>query len=382
MSEKKNIRMMLAISFLQGMVFYASVATLYRQAAGITVWQMSVIESLSLAATIGLEVPWGMVGDRIGYRKTMIISCMVFFVSKIVFWQAEGFAMFLLERLLLAVAVAGLSGVDESILYLSCSRDDFQRVMGRYAALGTAGLLTSSAVYTLLIRDYRQAALFTTVAYGLAAMLSLRLKEVKRLSPAQRRRPLADFRECLRLLCHTRGLLPLILSGALLGETIHQATIFLNQLQYVRCGWEEGMIGAAFTLTNVVELSGAFSARCTRRWGERRMGLGLMLLSALCCGILTVTRSGWLSLLCLLTLCACAALYGPLASEMTNRMIQTDNRATALSVAALLSDGVMMATVLLLGRAAEIRLPLALGLSCALCLAAALLFARSSGPAA
>lgn len=378
MSEKKNIRMMLAISFLQGMVFYASVATLYRQAAGITVWQMSVIESLSLAATIGLEVPWGMIGDRIGYRKTMVISCMVFFVSKIVFWQAEGFAMFLLERLLLAVAVAGLSGVDESILYLSCSKEDFQRVMGRYSALGTAGLLTASAVYTLLIRDYRQAALFTTVAYGLAAMLSLRLKEVKRLSPAQRRRPLADFRECLRLLCHTRGLLPLIISGALFGEIVHQTTIFLNQLQYVRCGWEEGMIGAAFTLSNVVELSGAFSARCTRRLGERRMGLGLMLLSALGCGILTVTHSGLMSLLCLLTLCACSALYGPLASEIINRMIQTDNRATILSVAALLSDGVMMATVLLLGRAAEIRLPLALGLSCALCLAAALLFARSA----
>lgn len=382
MPEKENIRVMLAISCLQGMVFYSAVATLYRQAAGITVWQMSLIESLSLAATIGLEAPWGIIGDRIGYRKTMIISCMVFFVSKIVFWQAEGFAMFLLERLLLAVAAAGLSGVAESILYLSCAEGDFQRVMGRYSALGTAGMLTASAVYTLLIRDYRHAALFTAVAYGLAAMLSLRLKEVKRLSPTERRSPLADFRQCLRLLCHTRGLLPLILSGALLGEAVHQTTVFLNQLQYVRCGWEEGMIGAAFTLSSVIELCGAFSARCTRRLGERRMGLGLMLLSALCCGVLTVTHSGWLSLLCLLTLCACCALYGPLASEMTNRMIQTDNRATALSVAALLGDGVMTATVLLMGYAAETQLTLALGLSCALCLAASLLFSRSTGPAA
>lgn len=378
MSEKKNIRVMLTISFLQGMVFYSSVATLYRQAAGITVWQMSVIESLSLVATIGLEVPWGMIGDRIGYRKTMVISCMVFFVSKIVFWQAEGFAMFLMERLLLAVAVAGLSGVDESILYLSCPKRDFQRIMGRSSALGTAGLLTASVLYTLLIRDYRQAALFTAIAYGLAAILSFRLKEVKRPACVERCHPFADFRECLRLLYTTRGLLPLIISGALLGEVVHQTTIFLNQLQYIRCGWEEGMIGVAFTLSSVVELCGAFSARCTRCLGERRMGLGLMLLSALCCGVLTITHSGWLSLLCLLTLCACAALYGPLASDMINRMIQTGNRATALSVSALLSDGVTMAAVLMIGRAAEARLSLALGLSCVLCLAAATLFNWSS----
>ncbi len=37
--QKKNIVLLCAITFLQGMVFYAAVATLYRQAAGLDIFE-------------------------------------------------------------------------------------------------------------------------------------------------------------------------------------------------------------------------------------------------------------------------------------------------------------------------------------------------------
>ena len=37
MYSKKNIRIMYAMSLLQGMVFYGPIATLYRQSVGVTV---------------------------------------------------------------------------------------------------------------------------------------------------------------------------------------------------------------------------------------------------------------------------------------------------------------------------------------------------------
>ena len=85
MKDKKNIYLLYAISFLQGLVFYGPVATLYRQAAGVSVFQITVIESISLALCIAFEMPWGLVADRIGYRKTMIITCGIYFISKVVF---------------------------------------------------------------------------------------------------------------------------------------------------------------------------------------------------------------------------------------------------------------------------------------------------------
>ena len=121
---KKSIYLMYAIALLQGMVFYGPVATLYRQAQGISVFQITLIESISLALCIALEIPWGFVADKIGYRRTMVFCSGLYFVSKIVFWKATGFGGFLLERVMLSVVLAGLSGVDFSIIYLSPCRKD------------------------------------------------------------------------------------------------------------------------------------------------------------------------------------------------------------------------------------------------------------------
>ena len=139
MKDKKNIYLLYALSFLQGLVFYGPVATLYRQAAGVSVFQITVIESISLALCIALEMPWGLVADRIGYRKTMIITCGIYFISKVVFWKADGFGLFLLERLLLSVVMAGMSGCDLSILYLSCREKESQQVFGIYQSLEWRG---------------------------------------------------------------------------------------------------------------------------------------------------------------------------------------------------------------------------------------------------
>ena len=43
--KNKNIILMCAIAFLQGMVFYSAVSTIYRQTQGITLLEMGIIES-------------------------------------------------------------------------------------------------------------------------------------------------------------------------------------------------------------------------------------------------------------------------------------------------------------------------------------------------
>ena len=103
---------MYLIAFLQGMVFYGPVATLYRTAAGVTVGQIALIESISYLLMILLEIPWGLVTARIGLKNTPSVSCILYLVSKVIFLQAESFGGFLAERALLAVVLTGFSGCD------------------------------------------------------------------------------------------------------------------------------------------------------------------------------------------------------------------------------------------------------------------------------
>ena len=341
---------MYAIGLLQGMVFYGPIATLYRQAQGVTVFEITLIESISLALCIALEVPWGVVADRIGYRKTMIFCCSLYFVSKILFWQATNFWWFLAERILLSVVIAGMSGVDSSILYLSCQGRSSQRVFGIYSGMGMAGLLIAAGVFSLVVRDnYPLAAFLTVISYALAAVLSLGLTEVKQETQPQHH---GQLRKAL-----PKGSLVLfLLAAAFLAETHQTITVFLNQLQYQRCGMGEGAMGWAYILATILGLSGVFSAGVTKRTGILGGCLLFCGLSIGACLVLAWTRSRTASVGSILLLRLSNTLFQPFQAQMQNQQIQTENRATALSVNAMLMDCVAVGSNLVFGALSEYSL--------------------------
>ena len=353
MKNKRNLRLLYAIAFLQGMVFYAPIASLYRQAAGLTIAQISLIEGISYILTLAMELPWGMLADRIGYRKTMIVCCAFYSFSKLVFWQAEGFGAFLAERFLLSIALAGLSGVDESMLYLSCESTESQSAFGRWEACGTAGMILASAMYMLFIGSrYRLAALLTVIAYAAAALLSPGLQEVR--APEKRSRPsLRSFAALLKQTLRSRALLLFIAGFAVFQEAVQMITVWLNQNQYLRCGMEPSIMGVVYILVSLAMLLSACSTRMTARLGARSFTLLMLPAAALCCMLLCVTRSAVLSVICIAAVAASRAMMVPLVNTVRSRCVSTADRATHLSIFSLLQNLTAAGAQVIFGRAAD-----------------------------
>ena len=375
MQKNKNIILLLLANLLQGLVFYAPVATLYRQAAGISVLQITVIESISLALCVVLELPWGIVADRIGYRNTMIICMVLEFISKIVFWKADGFGGFLLERILLSIVIAGLSGVDASILYLSCKKEESQKVFSVYYNLNTVGLLAAAGIYTVFLKEnYRMAGFLTMVIYGIRAVIIFGIDEVKEKDGEEKKESGKEFVSVLKEILTQKRILLLVLGVALLNETHQTITVFLNQLQYLKCGMDNAQIGIVYGIVTIAGLLGFLSARMTKKWGRSRSGNMLFLGSILSCLILMITKSAILSILAIMLLRICFSLLQPLQESMQNDMIQTSNRATALSVNAVLMDAVAIFTNVLFGRAADINIAFAMGIGVVFCIVGFVLF--------
>lgn len=407
---KRNIYLMYAIAFLQGMVFYGPVATLYRQACGVSVFQVTVIESISLFLCILLEVVWGVIADRIGYKKTMVFCCMLYFLSKVVFWRASGFGGFLAERVMLSVVIAGLSGVDTSILYLSCQAEsendrnrtgngrretersknkiessqseiesgrnkteNSQKVFGVYNSLQMAGLLAAAAVFSLFVGDdYRLSGLLTVFSYGAAAVLSLGLTEV---SPEGAERICFDrLKETLACTLRDRRLLLFLLAAALLAETHQTVTVFLNQLQYERCGLGNAAIGYIYIAATLLGMCGVYSARLTEKTGFRAAGLLFGGTAACACAVLALSAQALPSVCGILLLRVSNSLFQPFQTEMQNRLVHTEYRATALSIQAMLMDGVGVGTNLAFGALAQQSLAAAFWLGVGICLAGVMLF--------
>lgn len=365
--KRRNIYLMYAISLLQGMVFYGPVATLYRQAQGVSVLQITVIESISLILCLLLEFPWGMIADKIGYKRTLLLCCVLYFISKIVFWKASGFGGFLLERVILSVVIAGLSGVDSAFLYLSCKKGESQKVFGIYNSLGTAGLLLAALLFSLFVGDhYRLAGFLTVISYGLAAMLSAGLTEVRR--EGERASRTENLWLPLQRIWKNRNLLLLFVGTALLGETHQTVTVFLNQLQYERCGLNPAAMGYIYILVTIAGLCGAWSYKFTERLGDLRCAALFYGSAAAACILLAITESPWLSVLGVLMLRISFSLFQPLQTELQNRQISTDNRATALSANAVIIDSVGAGTNIAFGKLAETSLPVTFLFGAGLCL--------------
>lgn len=362
---KKNLYVMYAIALLQGMVFYGPIATLYRQAQGVTVFQITLIESISLGLAILLEIPWGIAADKIGYRKTMIFCSGLYFLSKIVFWKATGFGGFMAERILLSVVEAGFSGVDTSILYLSCRGKDSQRVFGIYNSMSMAGLLFAAAVFSAFVGDnYSLAGFLTVVSYGLAALLSLGITEVKHPSRSASPEP---FRATLRKTLANRTLLLFLVAAAFLAEAHQTITVFLNQLQYQRCGLSSMAIGLLYIAATVLGLLGFCSAPLTKRIGISGSCLLFCGLAATSCAVLGATQTAFPAVAAILTLRISNTLFQPFRAALQNRQIQTENRATALSIHAMLMNCIAIATNLVFGALSDCSLPSAFFFGAGIC---------------
>lgn len=369
MSRQRNVYLLYAIALLQGMVFYGPIATLYRQAAGVSLGQIALMESVSLVLAVLLELPWGILAERLGYKWTMALCSGLFFFTKVIFWRATGFGGFLLERILLGVVGAGLSGVDTGILYLSCPEEKAHQIFGIYNNMTILGLLVATGVYTVLIgENYRLAGFLTVVSYAAAAVLSLGLEEVRH--PARHRGwvALPEFGKTLRETLGQGRLLLFLAGAALFGAVQQMVTVFYSQPQYQRTGMSAAGMGIAYTFMTISGLLGGFSARLTERIGRRRTLILLPMVSALACFILALTKNGLLSVLAVSLFRGAFNLYQPLQATIQNQVIRSEDRATALSVHAVLLDGITIPATLFLGRLSEGSLSAAFLLGAALCL--------------
>lgn len=337
--NQRNIHLMYAIAFFQGIVLYASISALYRQARGLSLAEYALIEGFSYLFQLAFEIPFGIIADRIGYKKTLVISNGFYLISKITFWQAFGFRSFLLERLFLSMAVAGLSGVDSSILYLSCNKRESQTVFSRYGAAGTAGMLTGSLIFALFLsHNYEATALGTVIAYGIAFVLSFFVLDVSNVEGKEERQSLCRINEILKITLKDWKFLLFLLGEAMISYSTWAVSVMLNQNKYISLGLTEQHIGWVEIAFSVFALLGAYSAALTKKMGFRKFmvtGVGICAISALVMGF-TGSIVVALASCALLEIAYC--LLQPLISDLFSKRVSVSDRATQLSIYAMVTE--------------------------------------------
>lgn len=344
-------------AFFSGMVFYAPIATLYRQNRGITIWQMSIIEAVSLSLMMALEIPWGYVADRIGYRRTLVASFSLLFISKIVFFSATSFPLFLIERILLAIAFSALSGVDIAYLH---SYKAGQKELGHYQGSMFLGLLVVALVFPLFTEIFVQSAFLTIVSH-LFALSFIQLLPREKRGGVEGAHPKTSLQETIGALAKNRKVLFFVIGNTLLFGINQMVTIILVQLFYARVGIPLSMFGLPFLLLVVSSsLCSYLSAALVARLGGFPLTAFAFMLSVV--GLLLLSTLGGVVVVLLGSVMVRmgATLVQPLYFSVTAKASEGRALATSLSINSLLGTCIELFLTLVLGFLAEKSLALSL----------------------
>ena len=367
---KVNVYLMYIIVFLQGLVFYGPIATVYRQNRNLSLTNMFLIESISWILMIIFEIPWGWFADKFGYKKTLIISNFIFFISKIVFYKANSFGMFFLERVLLSVSLAGISGCDIALIYSSVKQEESEKVFGRYNAFSTSGYLVASIIFSILVKQSMESTAFwTIIPYAAAALLTLFIKDV---NVQHEEKP--KFKQSLLTALKNKSIIILVISFALINEVVQVVGVFLNQSQYLRSGINIKYFGMLAVVMQIVRLSSIKAYKFSNKLGKHRSIEILYIIIAICCTTLVFTSNATLTILSIILICGSAAIISPMILDIENKSISTVDRATLLSVFAMFGDLTGAGVNVIIGKTADISTPSAFITCVAMCVCAYILF--------
>jgi MFS family permease len=161
-------------------IYFASITGSYATAMGL--FAVMHISSSSL------EVPTGILSDRIGRKRTIILYCLFGFVSTLLFYVAESTMVLLAGSVLVGLSMALGSGTISAFVYenlealnqsdLYKKYEGKRRAQGKYSIV-VAGLLGSVIIY---FYDIRTALLVTLVAIFASMIASVFLKDMRRVS--------------------------------------------------------------------------------------------------------------------------------------------------------------------------------------------------------
>lgn len=371
MNKRINIYLMYLIVFLQGFVFYGPFSTIYRQARGLSMYNIFFIESIYWILMIAFEIPWGWVADRFGYKKTLVISNFLFFVSKIIFYKAYSFEMFLIERIILALVISGLSGCDVALLYSSVDKDESEKAFSRYNASAYAGFFIASILSSSIVKySLDKTAFFTTIPYGIAAVLTLFLKEVKLDSEEK-----PKLRDSFRTAFKSKEIIIFVISIALIRETVQAVQVFLSQLQYLRSGIDIKYFGFLTAAIQIICLSSAKAYRLSSNFGKNKSVEVLYIMITINCFLLIVVSNPILTVTLIIIIAGSMSLIGSIALDIQNKTINTGDRATILSIYSM--GGNLIAAFInpFIGKTADISIEVAFALCLVISICAYVLFA-------
>lgn len=165
--------------------FSLPILVLFWKENGLDLFQIFLLQSLFAVAVVLLEVPTGMIADRIGKRTSLIYGALFLFIGYFIYALGTDFFTFLIAEILLSVGVCLLSGADSSLLYDTLKELNRESEYTKIESKSRAYQMVSFAICNLIggfvgSYSYRYAMYLSIIGPLLSFIVSLGFVEVNK----------------------------------------------------------------------------------------------------------------------------------------------------------------------------------------------------------
>jgi MFS family permease len=385
--DRSTTQLVALISFFGQLYFFVPVMTPYLLGYDLSMAQIAGMQTTLLFAMLAMEVPTGVIADRIGHRRSYQVALALGMLGELITLAASTYPQFLAAQLVAGTGFAFASGSVDALVYESLPGKD--RETGMTRARGTIGAalhLASVVAYggsaminaDLSRGSMRLSLLLGALSLGVATLLSLTLRDAPSAATASARPDsLALLRDGWRVVRSNPRLRRLLLL-ALATNAFGAHLLVFYQDYFLQVGVPGLWFGLALGLGSLVAMLAEFHAwRLPLRLGQR----GALVLAAALPGALylAIAASHQPALAIGLFIVQWGAIHlaGPIYSGAYNAEISGAARATALSLISAVTTVYVGLMGLLFGWLANRSLPLVFALMGALILAALGILAAS-----
>lgn len=130
--------------------FFVPIVVLFWKQNGLGMFDIFLLQSVYAIAVVFLEVPTGMVADRLGKRTSLLYSCVLMGLGFAYYAVSASFMAFLIAEILLAIGMSLYSGADSALLYDTLKALDREDEYARFDGQAKAIQLVSVALATLI----------------------------------------------------------------------------------------------------------------------------------------------------------------------------------------------------------------------------------------
>lgn len=340
---ERNLRLFLVYRFLSTSYLFAPVFLLFFAARGLSITEITLLNTVYCATLLALEIPTGTLADRWGRKRAMVLGSLAMAGGALIDWWGHSFLAFALGEGLLALGMALTSGSDSAYLYdllRDAGRaDEYRRREGSASAAKLIGAALAMAAGGWLGGVSFSSTYLATAIVCLAATLVAMLLDEPPVRSQRQRPVLRHMGASLRAVGRHPPLLFAVLFSTL-AFTLLRMGMYFYQPYLTRTGLDIGGVGAVMAVLSLAAAWGAHRVDRLRSWtGERLLVWSMP-------ALLTVTYlvlAGWCAhwgMLLMLLQSALNGIYSPLSKEMLNREIgDSGQRATILSVESMMRRG-------------------------------------------